>query len=199
MLLDTKLDGVLSPQAGTVAAFIVGVLAHVFLFRIGEWDLATLKLLGLLLFFAAEKFALTHYGDVLPIPTQLRPSVGLCGRAILRGPLLAGLFSSMLVYRGFLHRLRRFPGPFLARFSGLYMTIRGGRKMETFREVQKLHETYGDVIRVGKENNFLCLYMYGECRTYTPQAHKNFPSSGPAPSRPSTPHHPHATKAPFTT
>jgi membrane protein YqaA with SNARE-associated domain len=160
MLLDAKVDGVFSPQAGIATAFIVGVLSHVFLFRLGEWDLATLKLIGLFLLALAGNVVLTLNSHALPVRMQPPDhdqglGVAFWVTTALAGALLGGIFSSMLVYRGFLHRLGRFPGPFFARFSGLYMTLRGGRKMQTFREVQKLHEKYGDVVRVGKHNTAL--------------------------------------------
>jgi hypothetical protein len=44
--------------------------------------------------------------------------------------------------------LRRLPGPFLARFSGLYRLsmVAGGRAPG---EYQKIHEKYGRIVRVG--------------------------------------------------
>ncbi|KAI8163313.1 Cytochrome P450 monooxygenase [Colletotrichum sp. SAR 10_71] len=54
----------------------------------------------------------------------------------------------MVVYRGFFHRLNRFPGPFLAKFSNLYVTARIWNRMHLHEDVKKLHEKYGDVVRI---------------------------------------------------
>ncbi|KAJ5758202.1 Cytochrome P450 [Penicillium nucicola] len=55
----------------------------------------------------------------------------------------------MLVYRAFLHRLSRFPGPFLARLSNFYVTALSGKKLQLCDEIQKLHQQYGDYVRIG--------------------------------------------------
>ncbi|KAJ5510414.1 Cytochrome P450 [Penicillium expansum] len=54
----------------------------------------------------------------------------------------------MLVYRGFFHRLGKFPGPFLARLSNLYLTMLSS-KLHLYEEIGKLHEIYGDYVRTG--------------------------------------------------
>lgn len=50
--------------------------------------------------------------------------------------------------------LRSIPGPFAARLSRFYdlKTKGGGKKPEI---IEQLHQTYGDVVRIGK---FLCLF-----------------------------------------
>ncbi|KAF4534436.1 Cytochrome p450 [Lasiodiplodia theobromae] len=59
-----------------------------------------------------------------------------------------GLTSSILVYRAFFHRLKRFPGPFAARLSKLYaVSLSTGLRYNI--ELQKLHQKYGDVVRTG--------------------------------------------------
>lgn len=60
-----------------------------------------------------------------------------------------GLTSSILIYRAFFHRLRRFPGPFAARLSKLYaVSLSTGLRYNI--ELQKLHQKYGDVVRTGR-------------------------------------------------
>lgn len=60
-----------------------------------------------------------------------------------------GLASSIVVYRVFFHRLRRFPGPVLASISRFYDTYLAGRAVQYNVEIEKLHDTYGDFIRTG--------------------------------------------------
>ncbi|KAL1642635.1 hypothetical protein SLS58_005406 [Diplodia intermedia] len=63
--------------------------------------------------------------------------------------LALGLTASMLVYRGWFHRLRRFPGPGLARFSKLYAVAVSARRVQWHRELEGWHGVYGDVVRTG--------------------------------------------------
>lgn len=60
-----------------------------------------------------------------------------------------GLGSSILVYRAFFHRLHRFPGPFPAKLSRFYAMKHAAEALKANEEVQKLHEIYGDFVRVG--------------------------------------------------
>ncbi|KAB2574650.1 Isotrichodermin C-15 hydroxylase [Lasiodiplodia theobromae] len=60
-----------------------------------------------------------------------------------------GLTASMLVYRGFFHRLRRFPGPWQAKFTKLYAVWLSARKVQWHLEMKRMHEEYGDVVRTG--------------------------------------------------
>ncbi|PKS06131.1 hypothetical protein jhhlp_007448 [Lomentospora prolificans] len=62
-----------------------------------------------------------------------------------------GLFTSISLYRLFLHPLRRFPGPFWARLSNWYhaYTI---RKSDNYFLMQKLHKQYGPIVRTGPSN-----------------------------------------------
>ncbi|KND90425.1 Tryprostatin B 6-hydroxylase [Tolypocladium ophioglossoides CBS 100239] len=62
---------------------------------------------------------------------------------------VGGIFSSVLVYRAAFHRLNRFPGPFLARLSNLYVTLLSVKKFHLYEEIQALHHEYGDIVRVG--------------------------------------------------
>lgn len=59
-----------------------------------------------------------------------------------------GLFLSMIVYRVFFHRLRHFPGPVMAKVSKLY-GLWMSRGAQYYLEVEKLHDKYGDIVRVG--------------------------------------------------
>lgn len=147
MALETMLD-----NYANTASFVVGISLHIFVFRFGEWDLATLQLIATCsLSFAATVVALSQH--VVPLPSNVEGVGAACNiTTMLFGRLLLGTFSSMLLYRGFFHRLSHFPGPFFARFSGLYMTVCGVRTMKTFKDIQKLHAQYGDVVRVGKHN-----------------------------------------------
>ncbi|KAF2466583.1 cytochrome P450 [Lindgomyces ingoldianus] len=61
----------------------------------------------------------------------------------------AALLTSILLYRGLFHRLRKFPGPFLARFSKFYSLSLVLPDCQYYFQVEKLHEKYGDIVRTG--------------------------------------------------
>ncbi|KAK8084318.1 hypothetical protein PG997_005589 [Apiospora hydei] len=126
-------------------AFATGVLLHVSLFRIGEWDIWATKLMRApFILLAALSAALTWLRPAEPILLSFSYACQL------DAALLGGILVSMLVYRAFFHRLRSFPGPFAARLSSLYMTSQAAlKKMQPCHELKRLHEQYGEFVRIG--------------------------------------------------
>ncbi|KAJ3522636.1 hypothetical protein NM208_g12776 [Fusarium decemcellulare] len=126
--------------------FALGIFVHVAGFRRGEWDLYTAKL-------------------IVALPTVIAAGTYLLATASDHGHgsyleafktastysfvFIAGITSSILVYRAFFHKLNHFPGPFTARLSNFYITARAVRKMHLFEEIQNLHKQYGDFVRTG--------------------------------------------------
>lgn len=66
---------------------------------------------------------------------------------------LVALWTSMIVYRSFFHRLHHFPGPALAKTSKFYHVSRLGR-MDNYQKLAAWHQTYGNVVRIGKSVYF---------------------------------------------
>jgi cytochrome P450 family 628 len=137
-------EGTQSPTSSfKAAAFLIGVGLHQLIFRFGEWDTQSFRILSaftsawLLLGLVIDRFG----GQSL--------WTALSNAASLESFTVLGIWSSMLIYRGFFHCLHRFPGPFLARFSTLYMTAINIRERKNFRVLQALHTRYGDYVRVG--------------------------------------------------
>ncbi|KAH7152666.1 benzoate 4-monooxygenase cytochrome P450 [Dactylonectria macrodidyma] len=128
------------------AAFAVGVALHLFLFRFGEWDLATTKIIttAFLSYVALGTGLWQYFPAEYPSPLN-----GFAIASRLGGALILGLVSSMMLYRGFFHRLRRFPGPFMARFSNFYVTSLSAKNLHLYEEIQSLHKKYGDYVRIG--------------------------------------------------
>ena len=62
---------------------------------------------------------------------------------------IGGVFGSMVVYRLFFHRLRKYPGPAAARVTQWYHFTKIFKKMSHFREVDKMHSEYGEYVRMG--------------------------------------------------
>ncbi|KNA95826.1 hypothetical protein FOXG_01241 [Fusarium oxysporum f. sp. lycopersici 4287] len=127
-------------------AFALGVILHLSVFRRGEWNIHALSILqyfaifegiftcALRLFLGSEKCTTW---TVIPIALTATLST------------LVGLFTSMLIYRGFFHPLKGYPGPFFSRFSSLYITFQAFKNRRLFEELQLFHKTYGDIVRIG--------------------------------------------------
>ncbi|KLO97291.1 pisatin demethylase cytochrome P450 [Fusarium fujikuroi] len=144
LLIEAHLE---TPQAFG-AAFILGVLVHIFVLRKGEWDLWTVK------FFKAWA---TYEVTVSLFLTQLYSfsvwqAVSVTNKWF--ASFAAGLTISILSYRAFFHRLNRFPGPFIARLSTVYATYLAVDEEHMYLEVQKLHEKYGDIISIATPSSF---------------------------------------------
>jgi hypothetical protein len=129
------------------AAFLLGVVSHIALFNRGEWDMATAKLcLFLISSQALGTAGLLHYfpNEYKTLSFALKSVAGVTSFWIL------GIYTSILVYRAFFHRLNSFPGPYIARLSNLYATALTARRLHLYDEVQSLHKQYGDFVRLGQ-------------------------------------------------
>lgn len=80
---------------------------------------------------------------------------GIQDAGALNGSYLAGVYTSMGIYRVFFHRLSRFPGPFPAKLSKLYSTWTA-RRLDAHNDLMALHERYGDIVRSGKFSHRPC-------------------------------------------
>ena len=129
-------------------ALASGVLVHICIFRHGEWDTKSpaivltylvITLAGTL-WFSVSSIANNGISDILSTDF-------LC---LIRYHLL-GMYSSIILYRGFFHRLSLsgYPGPFLARFSNFYLTWLSAKALHLHDEIDMLHAKYGDYVRTG--------------------------------------------------
>lgn len=144
--------GVFQSTTAWYTALASGVVLHIAVFRIGEWDLMTTKLIKS--FVGSQLVAATALVVLFP-EYYASPLCALAVAARLAFTLLLGIYTSMLVYRVFFHRLGTFPGPFLARLSNFYITFLAGKNMQEYKEVQRLHEKYGDFVRTGRSNKIV--------------------------------------------
>lgn len=138
-----KMSDVKVSREELAACFAAGVLLHLTVFRHGEWDAHSFTLLEVAAFvqvvlslFAHQVFSESTIASVQHV-------------MLWAGAAIVGIFSSMVVYRAFFHRLRHFPGPFPARLSTFYMTFRSYQRGQIYQDVQALHQEYGDYVRVG--------------------------------------------------
>lgn len=59
------------------------------------------------------------------------------------------VLASMSVYRILFHRIRKFPGPFLAKLTRFYATYQYAKNVEYYKELKNMHAMYGDYVRTG--------------------------------------------------
>ncbi|KAK4034826.1 cytochrome P450 monooxygenase [Parachaetomium inaequale] len=118
-------------------AAATGVFTHLAVFRRGEWDVASPSIFVFYsTIFAAA--ALSSHAGLVSAPLL-----------VVSGCHVGALYTSMLVYRAFFHRISTYPGPFLARLTNFYITALSMKKLHLFEEVQRLHAQYGDYVRLG--------------------------------------------------
>ncbi|RGP77278.1 hypothetical protein FLONG3_4793 [Fusarium longipes] len=126
-----------------VGFFLFGVFAHVFALRKGEWDLWTMRFI----------YAWITYEAVTPCALIRLWPMAYFDAIIIANEwffsFLSGMAISILIYRAFFHRLRQFPGPFVARLSNVYASWLAIKEEHMYLEVQKLHQKYGDIVRIG--------------------------------------------------
>ncbi|KAH8705884.1 putative benzoate 4-monooxygenase cytochrome P450 [Talaromyces proteolyticus] len=129
----------LGSQSLTTYSLVSGVALHLFALRHGEWDQSAPTIVAWYLVITALG-AGTNLIQIL---------VGTASISRLLGWHLLGLFGSIVIYRAFFHRLRKFPGPFVAGVTAFYASYLSAKKFHKFEEVGKLHRQYGDYVRLG--------------------------------------------------
>ena len=127
-----------------LTAVTTGILSHICYFNRGEHHFHGVRYIQIFVAtFATTVIALFQLGE--PIDSALAHVAPLVFY------YLAGLFTSLLIYRLFLHPLNKFPGPLGARFSNLWFSSQL-KDSDGFRKIQKLHEHYGDFVRIGSSD-----------------------------------------------
>ncbi|KAI1481739.1 cytochrome P450 [Daldinia eschscholtzii] len=126
----------------------LGVLFHLTIAQMGDVEdfmYSLLATMGLIML-SFVSFSLSLGSSLLGALTEL---------SVLAATFNAGLFSSMIIYRVFFHRVSKFPGPLalkISRFSSALMVF---KEVKYHKDVAKLHDKYGDFIRVGPRH--LCI------------------------------------------
>ena len=129
----------LSTQCGLSAT--VGFLSHICVFIRGEYHLWAASLLRLYLFLAAFLFL----SQIITRPNDTNAAGAVL---LIVTSYAVALFSSMAVYRVFFHRLRGFPGPYLAKltkFWHVYHVL----DAQQYLFLDQLRKRYGAFVRTG--------------------------------------------------
>lgn len=127
-------------KLGIAAA--AGIASHLCLFRHGEWHMQ-----APILFKIALALSLSIFG------AQLRYGTGFNSASLTTSLSIilsynAALFSSVLLYRRFFHRLRDFPGPTwagLTKFWHVFHCL----DSQNHLLLEDLHQNYGQFVRTG--------------------------------------------------
>lgn len=130
------------------SAFASGCVLHILLYRRGEWDLLALPIVQA---YAALPIIVTGITRLAEARGLLNDtSLTFTAIMVLEITHIAGIFSSILIYRILFHPLNCFPGPLIARISNFYPTYLRMKNLRLFEEVQDLHHRHGDFVRLGK-------------------------------------------------
>ena len=131
-------------QAAAIVSLVAGVTSHHLIFRRFEVDGYAWQLLFIFLGSSAvliiAHIRIGGYSLILAI----------CRALLVSNAYNAGVVVSSLTYRAFFHPLNRFPGPFMAKLSRFYAMRNAAKSLKAFEDIQRLHETYGDIVRVGE-------------------------------------------------
>ncbi|KAF3006256.1 hypothetical protein E8E14_006252 [Neopestalotiopsis sp. 37M] len=138
MLLET----VLSDKTVLGLSALGGVLFHHVYARRVEVDFMALRLIGVAI---ASCFLMTLW-FINVWNLSLLTALSKLGLSV--SAFLISLTSSILIYRGFFHRLRNVPGPFAARFSAFWTVKQSSGEYKFHRKLHKWHREHGDVVRI---------------------------------------------------
>jgi hypothetical protein len=124
------------------AALAAGIASHLFYFKPYEHHLYPLRYVQAFLFaIATISFGRSQVYETT-IAAQVAPTLSLA--AIW----LAGVFSSLAIYRLFFNPLNKIPGPYFARLSK-FNTVFRNSKLDGHHQLQQLHQKYGKFVRIG--------------------------------------------------
>ncbi|KIY02863.1 uncharacterized protein Z520_01328 [Fonsecaea multimorphosa CBS 102226] len=120
----------------------VGVASHLFFFRVGErWKYPTRYLQAFLLGCVVTTVARSHYGNIPTIDA-------ITFTAKYAAVYLAGLYTSLVVYRLFFNPLNKIPGPYWARLSRFDLVFRVAGKRNLHHHLLAMHKKYGKFVRL---------------------------------------------------
>lgn len=126
-----------------LVGFSLGPASHLIFFIRGEWHMMAPKLVKIYFLVASAIF---YFG--VQFECGVSPSLKYTG--LVACTYTTGLFTSIIVYRKYFHRLRNYPGPWAAGATKLWHVWKC-RSGKNHLLIEKLREQYGPVIRTGPE------------------------------------------------
>ena len=131
------------PLSYSISAALLGLISHHLLFIRGEHHEEG----PLWLRFYLLVQAILFIAQITIYKAQVREAI--TALTWVMASFATALFGSILIYRVFFHRLRSFPGPFLAKTTKLWHVSKLAPKSDNFRHLDSLHHRYGDFVRTG--------------------------------------------------
>ncbi|QDS68051.1 hypothetical protein FKW77_009742 [Venturia effusa] len=127
-------------------SFVGGTASHVFYFHRGEHHMYGVRYIQAFLALAIASTVYLHkaQGQALRDATTTVTT--------LSGTFLAGLYTSLLIYRAFLSPLCKFPGPIGARLTSLWLSCHIGTSSHALFKIEELHKKYGPLVRIGSND-----------------------------------------------
>ncbi|KAL3476707.1 cytochrome P450 [Aspergillus californicus] len=140
----TTLASLLTPDASqTLFTFVILGIAFHQCIRTIEID----NRLGLLLALYSAALLLLYVTHAVAFSLGCFQVVGTTALASFSFNL--GLTGSIVLYRAFFHRLRQFPGPWMAKVTKLSSTVRSLERTQYHLDLEDMHRQYGDFVRTG--------------------------------------------------
>lgn len=127
----------------SVGGWALGVMSHLGLFVRGEWHMQAPVLFYAYSFSAMALFCLLNCLDA-----GTRSGLEITG--LIAFSYSSGLFTSIIVYRKYFHRLRHFKGPWAAGATKMWHVWKC-RSGQNYLVLEELRKRYGSVIRTGPE------------------------------------------------
>jgi len=126
-----------------IAVPLAGVASHLFFFKLGERDIYPLRYLQA--FLLACMISTVTQSSYFNLSTR----DALTFTAQYAGLYLAGLYTSLIIYRLFFNPLNKIPGPYWARLSKFNFVFRVAAKLDTCHNLLELHQRHGKFVRIG--------------------------------------------------
>ncbi|KAK6957361.1 hypothetical protein Daesc_000145 [Daldinia eschscholtzii] len=135
----------LSPTTGyaCLGAAALGVFSHFAIFIRGEWHMQAPTLFTL---YSSLAFVIFFVEQQLG--ADIKTSFQIA--SLIVSSYATALFTSIVIYRKYFHRLRHFPGPWLAGATKFWHVWQC-RTGKNFLVIEELRKKYGPVIRTGPE------------------------------------------------
>ena len=145
-------DGVPAVPSASVAlsssryllSVTLGILSHRCIFKQGEWHMKTLSVLK----YHIIAFVLALLVDLAYGSGNIMDSLWMSTLNMLI--YISALLTSMIIYRKFFHRLRGFPGPWMAGITKLWHLYQCANSQNHLL-LDKMYQKYGQFVRTGPE------------------------------------------------
>lgn len=136
------LPSMLSHHEAIAGAATLGILSHLLIFIRGEWHM---QAPALVVIYALLEVAVFYIHCLsLDFYTSLKAT------SIIVSSYASALFASMVIYRKYFHRLRHYPGPWMAGATKLWHVWQC-RTGQNHIVIENLVQKYGPLIRTGPE------------------------------------------------